>query len=179
MTTTSKTSKVNDADVSTSTVEAALIRLRSLLSVRDHTDFEIRSKLSATFSGAELDEALKIARSRGWLQTPEEQSARIAAKLASKNKGIAFINETLESRGLPPLPSAYFADSSDGDSVSDDARARQLLDSKLARGVSLDYVSKKKYYRLLASRGFEEDVIQSVLRNAGFADDDGQDDSQF
>ena len=142
---------------------AALERLRSLLSVRDHTDFEIRTKLSTSFSDAEITEALTFARARGWLQSPEEQSARIAAKLTSKNKGIAFINETLESRGLPALS----VDSSD-----ELARARQLLDSKLARGVSLDYVSKKKYYRLLASRGFEEDVILVVLRDAGFADDD-------
>ena len=176
MTTTNRTpSNVDDSEAAAKLApESALGRLRSLLSVRDHTDFEIRSKLSATFSEAELNEALEIARSRGWLQTPEEQSARIAAKLASKKKGIAFINETLESRGLPPLSSDYF-----GDSSEEVARARQLLDSKLARGVSLDYESKKKYYRLLASRGFEEDVIQSVLRNAGFEDQDREDDSQF
>lgn len=124
------------------------------LARRVHTEKELRQKLSQKFEEGEVDQAIEFAKQKSWLapneQAEAELSASVAESLHRKGKGILFINEYLEQKGLPPIPE---------DESLEKEKALELLKAKL-KNADADHA---KLGRFLVSRGFSMDVVRKVL----------------
>ena len=129
------------------TAATAKKNLLRMLARRDHSEKELGKKLSRDFSEKEISEALNWAREQNWLKVPAELSQKIAQHLNEKLKGIQWINQTLEEKGLP-LVSA--------NAEHEIEKARKLLKRK--QDVS---VEKQKAY--LARHGFEIETMGKVI----------------
>jgi regulatory protein len=81
---------------------SAYDRLIQLLSRRDHSERELRTKLSsAEHSKEEIDAAIEVARSRKWLPDESVLATREAARLARIGKSPQQIRSWLNKKGLP------------------------------------------------------------------------------
>ena len=130
-------------------------RAAELLATRDHSEAELRAKLSRYYEYSEVEDAIEYVQANNFMLPATELSDRVAATLGAKKKASAYINEYLKAKGLPPVAVSR---------EEEIQKARELLDSKLAHGASLDYEEEKKFYRLLANRGFDEEIIEEVVR---------------
>ncbi len=79
------------------------------LSRRDHSEKELRTKLSKFYSAEEIQIAIEYGKSRKWIpDTPEEKlefSKKVADTLRRRGKGINYINKYLKEKGLPSITS--------------------------------------------------------------------------
>jgi SOS response regulatory protein OraA/RecX len=149
---------------------SALKDLADLLAIRSHSESELRPKLLRQHTEEAVEDALRIAKSKNWIESEAELAARVAASLAAKGKGHAFIADYLEAKGL----SAPVRDSN-----VEIEKARELIKSKLAKAGSFDYdlsdEEKRKLFRFLAGRGFDEETILQALHLDGLDFSDSAD----
>lgn len=132
-----------------------------LLQGRDHSERELRTKLSGRFSPSDIDAALNQTRQRGLLVPPEKLSENFARICHRRYKGHLYIQNKLKQKGLPLL---------DKDTELEQQKAQHLL-QKWQSALSLDKTSvnkkgldKVRLSRRLMTRGFEYDTIKQVLR---------------
>ena len=161
----SQEKRTTDAETEGRSSPTARERTTDYIALRDHSEAELRTKLSRYYETSEIDDAIRFAREQNWILPATELANRVATALGVKNKGHEYINQYLHSQGLPPVAR---------DHDEELRKARLLIDSKLAKGASLDYEGKKKLHRLLVSRGFEAETIREALSlSEDLADDDG------
>lgn len=130
-------------------------KLMDLLARRDHSEKELRTKLrQRDFTDEEIDKAISHARDHGWLSSPAELAERYADSLHRKNKGIHYINQHLQNKGLPTL-------SRDVDLELE--KAIRLVETKQAPLSRLSREEKAKAARFLISRGFDSETITRAL----------------
>jgi regulatory protein len=141
-------------------------KMMDLLARRNHSELELRRKLSEIFPATEVDAAIKFALENNWMLPPDELSERLALELGRKRKGHRFIQKSLKEKGLPQTTV---------DRDEEYRKALEIVTSKLGNrhlyeeedGVKLDYEAKKKVnqkiYRLLVNRGFEDETIRRIL----------------
>lgn len=122
------------------------------LARRNHSEKELRQKLSKKYSVSEIDEALEFCRENNWLTPPESLAEQTTNVLHRRKKGFLFIQRYLKQKGLPvPLKNCEI----------EEEKVRELLERKFK---SLpDFKSRQKAHRFLKSRGFEDEVIRKVL----------------
>lgn len=131
--------------------DRALDSLTRYLAIRDHSQYELRTKLARAYPEELVDELLAEAARNGWL-IPEQQIAeRLALALAKRHKSQMYIVGQLQERRLP-VP----------DLQDDSENARLLVERKFGAG-SLDEDVKGKAFRFLQNRGFDDRVIRQVL----------------
>lgn len=137
--------------------------VRDLVTRRDHSEHELRTKLRDRFSEAEdadqaIEEAIEFAKLNHWISNPETQAQRIAEKLHGRNKGIYFINNYLSEKGLPPVAT---------DRDLELEKALMIVKNKYDENRELDEKDKAslkyKVGRLLTSRGFDSETVRKVL----------------
>lgn len=124
-----------------------------LLARRDHSERELRQKLSKHFSTELIDQAIEHFKERGWLPNTQEQtlelSQKVAGSLHRKKKGLLYINQYLQQKGLPPIAM---------DESLELEKANALVKNKLAKAQDRD-----KLGRFLKSRGFDNSTIRKVI----------------
>ena len=135
----------------------AIDKLVSYLAIRDHTEFELKKKLSKNFSSIEIEEALEFARENKLMKTPEELSEQVYHELSRKNKGYLYIVKYLRAKGLPHHAI---------DREQELEKARKLVMNKLSideiNNKNLKHEDKIKIYRLLTNRGFDDQTIRTL-----------------
>ena len=138
--------------------KSALEKMADLLARKEHSEQELRRKLSLQFEPDEVEDAIQLAKDKKFLLPPEELAGRVADRLSRKGKGAGFINQHLEAKGLPPVAT----------DLSEEVRkGLELVATKLAKQGPFDYEEQRKIERLLAARGFAEETVEAVIRAAG------------
>ena len=143
----------------------AQLKVMNLLAKREHSEKELREKLTAHFSkdenlsGADfvdeiIEEAVQTAKDRKWLPDASDASERVAEALHLKNKGICYINSYLAEKGLPEVRV---------DSAREMAKAQLIIKSKFADNDEFSEADKARVARLLTSRGFDSETVGKVL----------------
>ena len=135
------------------TMSKAFEKLVKYLSIRDHSEAELTTKLSQNFADNEIREALEIARTKKLMKTPEELTEQVYEELCRKDKGALYIAKYLEAKGLPELKI---------DSEQEVERARKLVMAKLKIDRLPNEEAKLKIFRLLTNRGFDEETIRTI-----------------
>jgi regulatory protein len=150
-------------------------RMMDVLASHNHSEPELREKLTRYFRQLctrgnidfieeesriqqAIDQAVQVAKSKRWLLEPETLSAELADKLHRKNKGIDYINQYLEARGLPPVAQ---------ENELELEKARTLVKNKYSDFSELTSEERLKVEakaaRFLATRGFSSDVVRKVI----------------
>lgn len=130
----------------------ALDQLARYLTVRDHSRFELTTKLSRKYPPEIVEQAVIKAEARGWLGDENAVTERAVQGWRAKLKSDQYIADQLRKRGLPPLPQ---------DSDTEVDVARKLLLKKF--GENLDFATTNKALGYLKNRGFEDRTIRMVL----------------
>ncbi len=135
-------------------------RMMDYLAIRDHSEHELREKMSESFEPEEIDAAIEYGKNQGWIASDEVGQAALAAKTAEllhrKLKGAQYINQYLEEKGLPPIAVDFQRELE---------KARKLLENKYPDLASADDDDRAKAGRFLASRGFEIGVVEDLIFN--------------
>ncbi|MDE0092012.1 MAG: hypothetical protein OXN83_01855 [Oligoflexia bacterium] len=136
----------------------ALKKIAQYLSLRSHSEKELKQKLSKKFSTAIIEEALNRARQKNWLEKPSELSQKAIEQLHQKNKSWEYIQAYFKKKELP-LP-AY-------NKEKELEKARKLL-KKQIQSQSLSHTNPLKLKQFLANRSFETDIIDTALEELAF-----------
>lgn len=132
----------------------AIKKLADYLSLRSHSEQELRVKLSKHFSEDIVEEALETAKEKHWLEVEEELSKKLLLSLNQKNKSWSYIKSYFSKKGLP-LP--------DYDREGEIDKAKKLLIQKFGDLQSLSFEKKIKCKQFLSYRGFEESLLEDIL----------------
>ena len=126
--------------------------LTRMLTRRDHSELEIRQKLSLRFLDKTIEETLEWANKLGWLQNPEILAFKLTESLNRKNKGVRYIQNQLRKKGLPVISI---------DEEKELHKAQRLVSKKF--GTPIDSKLYRKIILFLQQRGFDSTVIQKVI----------------
>lgn len=146
-------------NLATSKPVSALQQAMKWLERREYFTEELRTRLlTAGWPESEVNEALAVLRDKRLLSDSRALEATLTSRSGKRVIGRARLSSELEKKGA------------DADAISlvlpDDeeerARALELLSKKYPDGVDLPRAA-----RFLASRGFEEEIIGSVLERLG------------
>jgi len=132
----------------------ALKKIMDYLSRRSHSEKELSTKLSKTFSPLVIEKALKKAKQNKWLESPWELAEKTLDSLQKKNKSWAYIQNFLCEKNLPIPP--Y-------DHDKELEKAHKLLLKKRASLQGLSYQEKLKLKRFLFYRGFKKSIANELL----------------
>jgi SOS response regulatory protein OraA/RecX len=138
------------------TLSKALESLARYLAMRDHSETELRTKMSLRFELDVIEKAIQLARDRDLLPEPEKMAQRATEEFNRRKKSHRYIQNSLQKRGLP---------ATQADSDGELEKIRQLLRSKFVEVADLSYEERTKAYRYLRYRGFEDSLIRKVLKN--------------
>ncbi len=129
-------------------------KIMDLLARRDHSELELRRKLSADYEADQIRDAIEFAKQNKWLRDPTELALAVAAELGRKNKGAQYIQAFLSSRGLPSVSR---------DVNEEHRKALELIATKLRAQPPFEVEFKNKIVRLLKNRGFDDETIRKVI----------------
>ena len=141
--------KTNKSEI----IQALEVLARALTS-RDHSRFELQSKLGGKFSSEIVERAMAEAAAKGWLQPEDEIAARAALVWQRKLKSRGYIESQLIKRGLPVPPL---------DREHEMQIARKAVEKKFGPIEHLNDQSREQALVYLSHRGFEEHTIRTVL----------------
>jgi regulatory protein len=129
-------------------------KLMDFLARRDHSERELRTKLSRHFAMAEIDEAIAFAKESKWLGDPQELAERVAQQLHQRHKGHLYILNYLREKGLPKV---------EKDPELEMRKATTVIATRFADREALSFSEKQKVARLLNNRGFDEETIRRMI----------------
>lgn len=138
-------------------------KMMDLLSRRDHSESELRTKLQQKFAAQvesleDLNDAIDAALAAGvknkWMSAPEELAQKIAEGLHQKNKGIEYINAYLEEKSLPAIQA---------DSELELEKALAIVKNKYEENYSFSPADHAKIGQMLSSRGFDPETVRKVI----------------
>jgi regulatory protein len=134
--------------------------MMDILARRNHTEKEMRDKLSGKFTSEEIDLAIEFGKIKGWFAASaadlQSRSEEMAAHLKSKGKGQVYINQYLEEKGLNPVKM---------DPEQELEKALELVENKFSDMENMDAKEKAKVGRFLVSRGFDIEIIRKVIKD--------------
>lgn len=132
-----------------------------LVARRDHTEKELRKKLSLRCEPEIIDQAIEWAKEQNWLAAPEQLQERFVQQLHQKGKGLRVINHKLRELGLQTIAN---------DSELEFEKAQKLIQSKKFKNPEDQDLSfeekqklKAKIARFLSSRGFDSSIIAKII----------------
>lgn len=132
----------------------ALDRLTRYLALRDHSRYELKTKLLRRFDAELVDRLMHEAEANGWLVAEDQIAERLVLALERRNKSRRYIEAQLMKRRLP-VPRA--------EEENEIEIIRKLVERKF--GVDkLSFEDKAKAYRFLKYRGFKDRAIRQVLK---------------
>lgn len=146
------------------------VRQRSEKEVRDYfriKNSEYRMKEKNEISQLVIDATVEVLRRKGMINDLEFAKAWIEARRNSKQKGIKAIKAELFQKGIDK----EIIEEVIGGRVagySEEGLAKQALEKKMKNWRNLDTKElKKKAYEFLLRKGFEYDVVKSVVGENG------------
>lgn len=137
-------------------------KIMDMVARRDHSEKEIRQKLSLHCENEIVEQALIWAQQKNWLASPESLKEKLADQLNKRGQGTHKINQKLVQMGLPSVQA---------DPKLEFEKAKKLALAKWSSAVFQaleDHEAQKlqaKMIRFLSARGFTCDIISSVLKN--------------
>ena len=138
--------------------KSAFEKIIDFLSVRDHSEKEIRNKLtSKQFEAEDIDEGIEMAQEQGLIVEPLKLSENVSEQLNRKHKGILYINQYLESKGLPCVHPNWNLEVE---------KAKELTLKRLNKNPPYTIEEKQDIYRYLTNRGYADQTINSVIHDA-------------
>lgn len=143
------------------TLVEAKKKLMNMVARRDHSEKELRTKLSRCCEVDTIEKTLLWAREQNWLINPEKLKTQLAENLSRRGKGIRKINQKLKNLGLDSIRS---------DKKMELAKATKLVLAKWSTDdfIDLNYAESQKLkariLRFLISRGYESDIVSLVLK---------------
>ena len=144
------------------TLAEAKKKLMDFVARRDHTEKELRKKLSLRCDTDVVEKTLAWAQEQNWLAAPEKLKTQFADQLSRRGKGIRKINQKLKELGLETVKS---------DKDMELLKAKKLVLAKWSaadfKGLNFKETQKlkAKIMRFLITRGYESDVVNTVLKN--------------
>lgn len=136
-------------------------KLMDYVARRDHSEKELRKKLSALCEPDIVDNTLLWAKEQNWLAPAEKLQSQFAEQLGRRGKGIRKINQKLKELGLSAVKS---------DKENEIEKAKKLLGAKWSAEdfTGLDFKEtqklKAKIMRFLINRGFESETVGYILK---------------
>lgn len=138
--------------------KSALEKIVDYLSVRDHSEKEIRDKLATKeFDPDEIDDGLELAQEQGLIVEPTKLSENVSEQLNRKQKGILYINQYLESKGLPSVHPNWDLETE---------KAKELTLKRLNKNPPYTIEEKQDIYRYLTNRGYADQTINTVIQES-------------
>ena len=138
-----------------SEVHAALLVALRLLRRQDLTMQEITARLEPKFKPAVVSEAIQFLTEKKILNDVRLARYAIERNEGRRALGDLALRDKLESRGVPSAVVSELFEEADLDELS---RALVLVDAKFSGSQNPGRIA-----RLLASRGFSEDTIETIL----------------
>lgn len=141
-------------------------RVMDLLARRDHSEKELRDKLSEKFEPAQVEDAISFARESGWLVANEVLVERFSAQMHRRNKGVRAINHKLKKIGLPGVKSDFDQELEKAVLLAESKWTRESRGLAELRGEEkrrADKLLRERIGRFLLSRGFEPSVVRKVV----------------
>ena len=127
------------------------------VALRDHSEKELRKKLSAYFENDEIQKAIDYGKKNNWIPESFEQLSKLSKQFASqlqrKGKGKLIVNQKLKEKGLPEI----FFD------AEDELQIALTLAQKKLGSKDLDKKMQEKIGRFLISRGFSTDIVRDII----------------
>jgi regulatory protein len=149
-------------EASSLTLQEAKKKLMDLVARRDHTEKELRKKLALRCTPEIVEQTIQWAGAQNWLASPEKLKEQFAAQLSRRGKGIRKINQKLQEIGLEKVKA-------DQDEELEKAKKLALAKWNAKDFKGLDFKESQKLRakitRYLATRGYESQIIQSILKN--------------
>lgn len=138
--------------------KSALDKILDYLSIRDHSEKEIRTKLSAKeYEADEVDEGIEQAIEQGLIVEPSKLSENVSEQLNRKHKGILYINQYLESKGLPCIAPNWDLELE---------KATDLALKRMKKNPPYTIEEKQDIYRYLTNRGYADQTINELIKTA-------------
>ena len=135
--------------------KSALEKIVDYLSVRDHSEKEIRNKLTLKeFDAEEIDEGVELAQEQGLILEPKKLAENVSDQLNRKHKGILYINQYLESKGLPCVHPNWELEVE---------KAKELTLKRIKKNPPYTIEEKQDIYRYLTNRGYADQTINKVI----------------
>ncbi len=135
--------------------KSALDKIVDYLSVRDHSEKEIRTKLSMKdFDPEDIDEGIELAQEQGLMIEPTKLAENVSDQLNRKFKGILYINQYLKSKGLPCVHPNWELEVE---------KAKSLALKHLKKNPPYTIEEKQDIYRYLTNRGYADQTINHVI----------------
>lgn len=144
------------------TLADAKKKIMDLVARRDHSEKELRTKLSLRCEPAIVQQAIEWATEQNWLAKPEVLTQKFAEQLGRRGKGIRKINQKLKELGLSNVKA---------DQETELEKAKKLVGNKWSfkdfHGLNFQQSQKlkAKIMRYLITRGFESDIVSHILKN--------------
>ncbi len=142
-------------------------KMMDYLARRQHTEKELREKLQTRYTSQEIDDAIEYGKTKGWIAPNPEAESQLAEETAEtlkrRGKGIEYINQFLEKKGLPSIKA---------NSSEELEKARQLVENKFGpREKNMDVKPSReevkklnaKKARFLISRGFDMETVEKIV----------------
>lgn len=138
-------------------------KMMDMFARRNHSEDEIRQKLRTKFHAEEdieaaIEDAIQYAKKNRWLGDPSDLSQDLADTLHRKNKGAEYINNVLKEKGLPTIQA---------DHQQELEKAKLLVREKFSDADNIARDDKPRVARFLASRGFDEEIIRTIVFDEG------------
>jgi regulatory protein len=139
-------------------------RALRLLSRRDHSVRELKTKLKQrmSFEESDFEKVLEYLAKFNYLVSQDSLAARYVKEWRSQGKGRHWINGKLKTKGLPTA------------NLTDDDEEREAAKSFLAKKLRLNALSKMPYAerarigRSLISRGFSSTLVATLIHDESF-----------
>lgn len=141
------------------TKQAAKRKAMDLIARRELSEQELRQKLQDRFSEVEdgdiaIEEAITHAKDKKWLGDPIDLAHRLAETLHRRHKGIYFINNYLNEKGLPSI---------EADDALELEKALMIVKNKYDETYVFTREDTARVGRMLTSRGFDTETVRKVL----------------
>lgn len=129
--------------------KSASLKAMDYLARRDHSEKELREKLSQTYEAEEIEQALEYVISNNSMLPPDELSLKVSESLDRKKKSYFYIINFLRSKGLPTVAK---------NEENEQKKAQYVLELK-----AKDLSDTVLLHSLLKNRGFDTDTIRKVI----------------
>lgn len=125
------------------------------LARRDHSEKELSEKLQQRqYTEDEINEAIEELWERNYLLPPKELAEKMARNLNEKGKGIHYIQQYLQKKGLPKVFSEPDFEVEKG---------LDLIERRLRCKPPFEFEMKVKIQRFLNNRGYAYDSIMRIV----------------